>query len=372
MMNGFGLLIKPSSAECNMNCLYCFYHGRPTDPYAGRKGRRMSDEVLREMIKQYMNMVDMASLSWQGGEPLLMGLDFFQAAVNYEIKFGRSGQIVGNSVQTNGVLINAEWARFFNRYKFLIGLSLDGPKEIHDRFRTYYDGRGSYDDVMRAAEILRMYRVEFNVLAVVNSYNVKYPELLFDFFVSEGFQFLQFIPCTERDPRTGKMTPFSVGPEEYGDFLCALFDKWYNNGNPIVSIRLFDGILSSMLGMPPGMCMLEDHCGDYVVVEYNGDVYPCDFFVQEDMFLGNLLETPLSRIVETDKFKWFRNLRRGDFPECKVCRWNEICHNSCPRFRYVNGGFNERSYLCDAFRRFFKHSYRRFRILRDKLRRRGF
>jgi uncharacterized protein len=332
----------------------------------------MSDEVLSEMIAQYMNMVEAASLSWQGGEPMIMGLDFFQAAVRYEMKFGRTGQIVGNSVQTNGVLVDAEWAKFFNRYKFLIGLSLDGPREFHDRYRTFYDGRGSFDDVMRAAKVLREYEVEFNILAVVNDRTVKHPDLLYDFFVSEGFQYLQFIPCTERDPRTGELTPFSVNPEEYGDFLCALFDRWYNNGNPIVSIRLFDGILASMLGMDPGMCLLKDHCGDYVVVEYNGDVYPCDFFVQSDMFLGNLLERPLPEIIATDKFKWFSTLRRGDYEECKLCRWNEICHNSCPRFRYALGGFNERSYLCEAFRRFLKHSHRRFRILRDRLRRQGF
>lgn len=367
-MMGFGLLVKPSSAECNMRCIYCFYRDRPTDPYLFRRGRRMSDQVLKEMIRQYMSMVDAASISWQGGEPLLMGLDFFEAAVRYEMRFGRAGQIVGNSVQTNAALIDKEWARFFKRYNFLVGISLDGPKEIHDRYRIFPSpNRSSFDEVMRAVRILREYEVEFNVLAVVNNLNVKKPELLYDFFVSEGFRFLQFIPCVERDPVSGEITPFSVRPEEYADFLCALFDKWYNNGEPIVSIRLFDAILAIHLKLEPGLCMLDERCGSYVVVEYNGDLYPCDFFVQEDMLLGNLLQTPLPRIVQTEKFNWFASIKARDYPECKVCRWNEICRNSCPRFRYVLGGFDRRSYLCESFRPFLKYSNKRFRILKEKI-----
>ena len=227
------LLIKPASGDCNLHCTYCFYHDRVTDPYKQQSKRRMGPEVLDALIKQGMRLDRRhATFGWQGGEPTLMGLDFYKKVVELQQKYGARGQAVSNGLQTNGVLLNPDWAGFLRQYHFLLGVSLDGPAKYHDHYRVYSNGGPTHERVLDTLHMLEENRVEYNVLSVVNNLTGGHPVEIYDYFLSEGFFYLQFIPCVEVDPTTGQITEFSVGPEQYGDFLCALFDRWYNNGEP--------------------------------------------------------------------------------------------------------------------------------------------
>ncbi|MBM4084783.1 MAG: anaerobic sulfatase maturase [Planctomycetes bacterium] len=366
--SSLGVLVKPASADCNLRCQYCFYH-RTSDPYLGHKRRRMSDEVLTELVKQVMASGAPASFSWQGGEPLLMGLDFYKRVTELQMKFGRNGQIVGNALQTNGLLLNDAWCEHLRQFNFLVGLSLDGPPELHNHYRTFRSGRGSFEHTYRAVDLMRRHQVEFNILAVVNQLTAARPQLVWDFFVHSGLVFLQFIPCVERDPETGKLTEASVSPEAYGEFLCRIFDLWFNNGEPVISVRFFDNVLMAYLGMAPETCEHKPECGQYVVVEYNGDVYPCDFFVEVEWKLGNLMQRPLHELAATPLARKFAVIKRGPYAECAGCQWNFICANGCPRLRYApRGHFEDPHHFCSAYKRFYEYSAERLGVLRDKLR----
>ncbi len=360
------LLIKPASGDCNLHCTYCFYHDRPTDPYRQPKRRRMTPQVLEEMIKQMMALDRrQATFGWQGGEPTLCGLDFFRQAVALQKKYGAAGQSVSNGLQTNALLLTPEWARFLRQYNFLLGVSLDGPAKYHDAYRVYANGAPTHERVMKSIRMLEQYHVEFNILSVINRITGNHGAEIYDYLVSEGFQFLQFIPCVEVDPTTGRITDFSVGPEQFGDFLCEVFDRWYNHGQPEVSIRDFDAILAVYLGQEAPMCSYQKECGSYVVVEYNGDLYPCDFMVREELYLGNLMETPLDKIFESEKLKAFARKKSTPRPECQVCAWLPICNQGCTRFVNIDG--SKRNYLCKGYQRFFSYAHERFLELRNRI-----
>lgn len=360
------LLIKPASGDCNLHCQYCFYHDRPTDPYRQEHRRRMSPEVLDALIRQGMRLNrSNATFGWQGGEPTLCGLDFFRRVVELQQKYGSPGQAVSNGLQTNGLLLTPVWAEFLREYHFLLGVSLDGPAEYHDHYRTYPSGKPTHQRVLDALHMLSEHQVEFNILTVVNRINADHGVEVYDYLVSEGFTFLQFIPCVEVDPQTGRVTEFSVTPEQFGDFLCAVFDRWYNDGDPQVSVRDFEATLAVYLGQEAPLCCYQERCGGYLVVEHNGDVYPCDFFVREDLYVGNVLETPLEELFASDVVRRFAAAKAAPRPECAQCVWTGLCNQGCPRFVNVEG--NRRHYLCAAYQRFFTHSHDRFVALRDRL-----
>jgi len=360
------LLVKPAAGDCNLHCRYCFYHDRPTDPYKDRQRPRMSDEVLEELIRQGMALnPEHAAFGWQGGEPTLMGLSFFEKVVALQQKHGRSGQAVSNGLQTNGTLLDAAWARFLREYRFLVGLSLDGPAAYHDAYRTDVRGRGTYERVIKTARMLRRYHTEFNVLAVLNNITADHAVEIYDFFVAQGFTYLQFIPCVEQDPETGEATDFSVSSEQFGDAMCALFDRWYNGGNPQTSVRDFDAILAAYLGETAPMCTYQHECGNYLVVEHNGDVYPCDFFVRDDLYVGNIMETPLEELFETDVVRSFAKAKSNPRPECQECPWLHLCQQGCPRFVGIGG--DPKHYLCEGYKRFFAYSQPGFERLRDRI-----
>ncbi|MEA3344686.1 MAG: anaerobic sulfatase maturase [Chloroflexota bacterium] len=368
--SSFSVLVKPVSADCNLDCEYCFYHDRPTDPYRDRKRHRMSSRVLRALLRQYMPLAGAnPSFGWQGGEPTLAGLDFFREVVKLEQRYGVSGQVVGNGLQTNGTFIDEEWARFLAQYNFLVGVSLDGPQELHDHYRYNAAGDGSWQRVMDGIELLRQYGVAFNILTVVSDLTAQRPAEIYSFFREQGFEFMQFIPCVERDPKSGEIAPFSVKPQQYGDFLCELFDLWWNDGEPEASLRTFENVLAAYLGQEPETCEYRERCDSYVVIEYNGDVYPCDFFVTEEWRLGNLLETPLEEIVRSPKREKFSSIKGRPYAECEDCPWDFICHHGCPRFRLgPDGRFGQHHYLCPAFKQFFAYADERFRELADRIR----
>lgn len=357
----FSLLVKPASADCNLACAYCFY--RPKSAlYPQTSRHRMSDEVLAKMISEYMSLVGQhASFGWQGGEPLLMGLDFFKKVVYYQQMYGRAGQIVANGFQTNATLIDDDWARLFKRYNFLVGVSLDGPADIHDYYRCSTAGQPSYDRVMRAIDILKLHGVEFNILVLVNERNVSQAKELYNFFVERGMRYLQFIPCIEKDPITKQAADFSIKPEEYGKFLCDLFDAWMGDGMPSTYIRLFDALLMDYAGVGQPLCQFQERCGSYVVVEYNGDIYACDFFVEPEWCLGNLMEISLEQILRSDRYKEFSERKSWHTQACQQCRWLSICHGACPKHRTVLGNSVEHpSYFCPAYKTFFEYSHQRF------------
>ncbi|NLD45191.1 MAG: anaerobic sulfatase maturase [Chloroflexi bacterium] len=359
------LLIKPASGDCNLHCHYCFYHDRPTDPYKEGRRRRMSPEVLDALIRQGMRLQRAnATFGWQGGEPTLCGLDFFRQVVELQKRYGYSGQSVSNGLQTNGLLLDPEWAGFLREYNFLLGVSLDGPSAFHDRYRTTPNGNPTHQRVLDVLHMLAEHEVEFNVLSVVNRANADHGAETFDYLVSQGFGFLQFIPCVEVDPQSGALTDFSVTPEQYGDFLCALFDCWYNGGNPEVSIRDFEALLAVYIGQEAPLCCYQEQCGGYLVVEYNGDVYPCDFLVREDLYMGNILKTPLQAIFDSEPVRRFAEAKATPRSECAACPWRPLCNQGCPRF--VNADGSGRHYLCRAYQRFFTHSHERFLELRDR------
>jgi len=322
----------------------------------------MSDEVLAKMISDYMSLVGKnASFGWQGGEPLLMGVDFFKKVVAYQQQFGRPGQIVANGFQTNATFIDDEWARLFKQYNFLLGVSLDGPIDIHDYYRLSAGGQPSYDRVMKSVEILRLYGVEFNMMVLVNDKNVSQAKELYSFFIERDMRYLQFIPCIEQDPVTKEPADFSIKPEDYGRFLCDLFDVWMEDGMPSTYIRLFDALLMYYAGVGQPLCQFQEKCGSYVVVEYNGDIYGCDFFVEPEWFLGNLMEKSLEQILLSDKFVEFSERKSRHTEECQQCRWLSVCHGGCPKHRTVLGDAVEHpSYFCPAYKMFFEHSNQRF------------
>jgi uncharacterized protein len=228
-MQPFTLLIKPSGSDCNLDCKYCFYKDRA--PEVGRGRQRMSDDVLEKLVRDYMQLrFPVAGFSWQGGEPMLMGLDFYKKAVELQKKYGSPGQQVSNSLQTNAILLNDDWCRFLHEHKFLVGISIDGPKELHDYYRKDFSDAGTFDKVTRALEKCKEHKVEFNILVLLNNKNAEHPDRLFDFFIEQGIKYLQFIPCVELDSATGDIADFSVTSQQYGEFMCRIFDRWYDYG----------------------------------------------------------------------------------------------------------------------------------------------
>ncbi|MDQ1255601.1 MAG: Anaerobic sulfatase maturase [Candidatus Hydrogenedentes bacterium] len=345
----FQLLIKPVSADCNMRCRYCFYL-RAHEVYPDQVRHRMSDDVLERMISQLLRLrFPETVFAWQGGEPTVAGLDFFRRAVAFEQKHGAPGQSVGNGLQTNGVLIDEEWCQFLGEYKFLVGLSMDGPQAVHDAMRVNAAGQGNWDKVMGAARLMDQYQVPYNILCVVNSENIGLGAGLTQWFVENGFNYLQFIPCLEPG------MPYNVEPERYGDFLCQTFDYWVKEGFGAVSIRDFDALLTARLGQPNPLCTYGRVCSHYIVVEHNGDVYPCDFFVYDEWKLGNIMDAPIESFMQTPKYKEFA-YRKDKVPRCRGCEWRDDCHGGCQKDRLATGTVTDPSPLCAAYKKFFAHA----------------
>lgn len=361
------ILVKPAGPDCNMVCTYCFYLEK-AELFSGNK-HRMSEEILEEMVRQVMTQSEsQVSFGWQGGEPTLMGLPFFEKAVELQRGYGR-GQSVGNGLQTNGILIDKKWASFLRRYKFLVGLSLDGPEHIHDRYRLFRNGKGSWSYVVDRAKLLLDYGVEVNALTVLNDYSVRFPEEIYEFHKSLGLNFMQFIPCVETDSADpARAAPFSVSSEKYGEFLCKLFDLWQadiENDIATTSIRYFDSVFHYYVELPPPECTLLHDCGIYVVVEHNGDVFSCDFFVEPAWKLGNVMENKLTQLLNSPQQYEFGRLK-AQFPEeCKECEWLRFCWGGCTKDRIRDPQDNGLNHFCKAYKMFFEHADARLKELAD-------
>ncbi|MHC4483304.1 MAG: anaerobic sulfatase maturase [Planctomycetota bacterium] len=359
-MQPFTLLIKPSGSDCNLDCKYCFYKSRA--PEVGQGKQRMSDEVLEKLVRDYMNLrFPESGFAWQGGEPTLMGLDFYQKAVELQKKHGASGQMVSNALQTNAILLNDQWCRFLHENKFLVGISIDGPKELNDYYRVDHSGSGTYDKVIRAIENCKECDVEFNILVLLNHRNADYPDELFDFLIDLGTRYLQLIPCVEFDTTTDKVADFSVTPQQYGQFLCRIFDRWYEYGPQKLSIRDFDSILSFCVNGKHTICTFDKQCSQYIVVEHTGDCFPCDFFVETKWRLGNILETPIEKLAASAKKRGFARTKQNLCNKCLLCRHLSLCRGGCMKDKSaLDKNWGRESYFCESYKRFFDYAMPRF------------
>ncbi|MBW2592720.1 MAG: anaerobic sulfatase maturase [Deltaproteobacteria bacterium] len=360
------ILVKPAGPDCNMRCGYCFYIDKGA-LFPQTAQHRMSIATLEEMIRQLMADGDShLSIGWQGGEPTLMGLPFFEKAVFFQQKYGR-GHNVGNGLMTNGLLLDRKWAAFLKKYHFLVGISIDGPEHSHDHYRITKGGQGTWRRVVQNAKMLLEQGVDTNAVTVVSDYSVKFPEEIYHFHKSLGLNFMQFIPCVETDPADpAKTAPFSVSPEAYGLFLIKLFDLWqadFSNDLATTSIRYFDSLFHTYIDRAAPECTLLPACGIYVVVEHNGDVYSCDFFVDPEWKLGNIAENNLLAMLNSKKQDIFGRKKSDLHPGCIGCKWRQRCHGGCTKDRLRDPADNNRSHFCEAYKLFFKHADQKFRQL---------
>ena len=384
----FHLLAKPTGAVCNLNCTYCFFLSKET-LYPGSHFR-MTDEVLELYIKQLLeaHRTPEVTIAWQGGEPTMMGLDFFRKAVALAEHYRRPGQQVVHTIQTNGTLIDDEWAAFFKEQNVLIGVSIDGPREIHDTYRVNKGGRGSFDQVMRGFAALKRHQVDFNILCTVHAANAHMPLELYRFFRDDlGANFLQFIPIIERatqeslpianigwGARPGELRPLytqegslvterSVGAEQYGDFLIAIFDEWIRNDIGDTFVQIFDATLGAYVGQS-SLCIFAPTCGDALALEHTGDVYSCDHYVEPDYLLGNITDQPLSELVALPEQRTFGQNKADSLPpQCQECEVRFACNGGCPRNRFITTADGEPglNYLCAGYKKFFNHVDRSMR-----------
>jgi uncharacterized protein len=339
----------------------------------------MSDEIHEAYIRQLFvaHQVPQVTVAWQGGEPTLMGLDFFKRSLKLQQKYAKPGTRIENTFQTNGILLNDEWCRFFHEHNFLVGLSVDGPKALHDTYRKDKGGRGTFDRVVRAARLLQKHRVEFNVLCTVNRKNADHPLEVYRFFRDDlKVQYIQFIPIVERDNESGfqegsKVTDRSVRPDQWGRFLIEIFDEWIRRDVGKTFVLNFDGALAGWLGMAGTVCIFAPTCGEGMALEHNGDLYSCDHFVEPNHYLGNIMETPLVELAGSEKQRTFGMNKKELLPGyCKECDFLPICNGECPKNRFIEtvDGEPGLNYLCSGYKAFFKHTDPTMRIMADILR----
>jgi uncharacterized protein len=350
----YNFLIKPTSHLCNLACEYCFYR-RVSGVYP-QPSTRMTIETAELLIKQALDQgPGRYSFCWQGGEPTLMGLDFFRDVIRIQTDLTGPGQSVENSIQTNGLLIDSDWAGFLHDNRVLVGLSLDGPQDIHDQYRVHANGKGSYGQVMQTAGLLAKHNVDFNILTLLTNANVDRAEELYRFFRGKGFSHLQFIPCLERDERR-RLKPYSVTGEQVGRFYTELFSLWLSDGFPRVSIRLFEDLLIYLLDSVHVSCGWGRVCDTYLLVEHNGDMYPCDFYVSPEWRLGNLRQEGLAGVIDSPKRKYFA-VMKSDLPgACRSCKWLQVCQGDCTRHRaFESDEKSNVSEYCTAWKMLFEH-----------------
>ena len=353
-MQPFSLLIKPAGPDCNLACTHCFYAAKAQ--FFGGLTHKMSNDILDKMIHDYLLLrLPVSSFCWQGGEPTLMGLEFFKQAIELQKKYGENDQVVSNSLQTNATLLDDNWCKFLREYRFLVGISLDGPAQYHDYYRKSVAGQGSFERVMSAIATLKKHQVEFNVLTLLTDHNVDSTDQIFSFLIEQGITYMQFIPCLEK--QGDHIASYSITPDQYGRFLCRLLDLWIAHGPQKVSIRLFDSVMSYLLNGNQTMCTFQKKCNDYVVVEHNGDVFACDFFVEPQWLLGNLLETPIDQLVNSQTKRMFSEKKNSVSNRCFVCRHFAICRGGCLKERnFLNDDYKDNSYFCQSYQIFFDYA----------------
>lgn len=362
----FHAMAKPSGADCNLNCRYCFYLEK-RNLYPSDGPRRMSRATLERYVRHYIDAIPddrEVAFTWQGGEPALMGLDFYRHAVTLQLRHGR-GRRISNSFQTNGTLLDDAWCEFLRRHNFLVGLSLDGPADIHDAFRRTAGGEPTHDRVLRALGLLQDHGVQYNTLSCVNSLSAREPARVYGFLRDNGVRFMQFLPVVEREP-DGRVTEWSVPPRDYGRFLTGVWDIWVGRDVGQVFVMNFEAALAAFSGRPGGVCHHQATCGRSVVVEHNGDVYACDHYVYPEYRLGNIHRQSFAAMLDAAGQERFgRDKHDLLHEECRRCRVLKGCRGGCPRHRFVTDGPGQpgRNYLCNGLRRYFEHIAPQLRVM---------
>jgi len=354
-MNTLSLLIKPASYHCNLDCSYCFY--KKTQAIYPDRASFMSEETADILIQKAMGYgAAFNSFCWQGGEPTLLGPEFYETVVRRQKQYQLANQMVENSLQTNGLFLDGTWCDVLRENHILVGLSLDGPGEVHDHHRASANGIGSFQKVIHSAGRLKKHRVEFNILTLLTDANIRKPEEIYAFFRSHDFNWLQFIPCFEHDPVSGEPRPYAISGADLGKFYCRLFDLWLADGFPYVCVRLFEDILIYMLDGVHASCSWNKRCNSYIVVEHNGDCYPCDFYVDPAWRLGNILEDTLESISSSPLRAEFARMKSDVPPDCEGCRWISFCNGDCTRYRRrVSGEYDRPSEFCVAWKTLLEH-----------------
>jgi uncharacterized protein len=368
----FHVMAKPRGAVCNLDCQYCFYLSKEA-LFPGSQFR-MSDELLEVYTRQYIasQRVPEVTFTWQGGEPALMGLDFYRKAVAFQQQYRPPGVTIHNALQTNATTLDEDWAQFFREHNFLIGVSLDGPRELHDAYRVDKGGKPTFERVMAGIELLKKHRVEFNILACVNALTAKHPIEVYRFLRDDvGAQYLQFIPIVEREPSAGmqvsaRVSRISVTGRRYGQFLIEIFDEWVRRDVGKVFVQLFDVALGVWHGMPAGLCIFSETCGLALALEHTGDLFACDHFVEPRDYLGNIQGNNMLELVTSEQQQQFGLDKRQTLPRyCRECQVRFICNGGCPKDRLLRTPDGEPglNYLCEGYKAFFTHIDRPMRLM---------
>ena len=366
------VMLKPAGAHCNLACKYCYYLEK-NKLYPTAQRHLMSDEMLEQFTREYIEAQTMNQVlfTWHGGEPLLRSLDFYRKALSLQQKYA-GGRRIDNVIQTNGTLLTDEWCEFFAQNHWLVGISIDGPQPDHDHYRLTAAGKPSWKKVMQGIKLLKKHGVEWNAMAVVNAYNANHPLEFYRFFKENGCQFLQFTPIVERltrheDGRTLasladkdkiSLSEASVAPEQWGYFLCAIFDEWVRKDVGKIFVEIFDCTLANWMGISPGICAYSKECGHAGVMEHNGDVYSCDHFVFPEYKLGNIRDHSLIDMLYGEQQQEFSRLKHSSLPrQCKECDMEFACHGECPKNRFMKDKYGDSglNYLCPGYYHYYQH-----------------
>lgn len=366
------VMLKPAGAHCNLACKYCYYLEK-NKLYPTAQRHLMSDEMLEQFTREYIEAQTMNQVlfTWHGGEPLLRSIDFYRKALSLQQKYAR-GRRIDNVIQTNGTLLTDEWCEFFAQNHWLVGISIDGPQPDHDHYRLTAAGKPSWQKVMQGIKLLKKHGVEWNAMAVVNAYNANHPLEFYRFFKENGCQFLQFTPIVERltrheDGRTLasladkdeiSLSEASVAPEQWGYFLCAIFDEWVRKDVGKIFVEIFDCTLANWMGISPGICAYSKECGHAGVMEHNGDVYSCDHFVFPEYKLGNIRDHSLIDMLYGEQQQEFSRLKHSSLPrQCKECDMEFACHGECPKNRFMKDKYGDSglNYLCPGYYHYYQH-----------------
>lgn len=366
------VMLKPAGAHCNLACKYCYYLEK-NKLYPTAQRHLMSDEMLEQFTREYIEAQTMNQVlfTWHGGEPLLRSIDFYRKALSLQQKYA-GGRRIDNVIQTNGTLLTDEWCEFFAQNHWLVGISIDGPQPDHDHYRLTAAGKPSWKKVMQGIKLLKKHGVEWNAMAVVNAYNANHPLEFYRFFKENGCQFLQFTPIVERltrheDGRTLasladkdeiSLSEASVAPEQWGYFLCAIFDEWVRKDVGKIFVEIFDCTLANWMGISPGICAYSKECGHAGVMEHNGDVYSCDHFVFPEYKLGNIRDHSLIDMLYGEQQQEFSRLKHSSLPrQCKECDMEFACHGECPKNRFMKDNYGDSglNYLCPGYYHYYQH-----------------
>ena len=355
----FQVFAKPGGSVCNLDCRYCYYL-KKKDLYGKGASFRMSDDILELYIVHHIDAssAEVINFSWHGGEPTVLGLDYFRKIVALQRKHRPSGRQIRNGIQTNGTLLDEDWCRFLAAEGFGVGLSLDGPKELHDLYRVSKKQEPTHEQVMRGYALLQKHQIPFDILCLVHDQNVQYPTKVYRFFKEIGARFLGFLPLVELRSDEQSVSDHTVPAEAFGAFLCAVFDEWLSQDIGRINVQIFEEAIRTAFGQDHGLCIFRKTCGDIPVIEHNGDFFSCDHFVDMEHRIGNIGETPLIDMLDSAAQRAFGQAKLSGLPLfCRTCEVLAMCNGGCPKDRFILTPDGERglNYLCAGYKHFFTH-----------------